>query len=142
MQLALNYTPAVVTVQANSTNAYNYTNTSEAAYEQQQLSRVVGKNQSFVWACQANQALSPSTAASQIALKASASASATRARKTHAECCYASHETWAWTHIQQHMWRATGYSDCAAHVAINHEPMNIASATRCPCLHLSAADCF
>jgi len=43
LQLAMNYTVTTVTVQTNSTTVYNTTNSTAAAYTNQQLSRVVGE---------------------------------------------------------------------------------------------------
>ncbi len=43
LQLALNYTVTTVTVQTNSTSVYNTTNSTVAAYTNQQLSRVLGE---------------------------------------------------------------------------------------------------
>ena len=43
LQLAMNYTTTTVTVETNSTTVYNTTNSTAAAYTNQQLSRVVGE---------------------------------------------------------------------------------------------------
>jgi hypothetical protein len=43
LQLAMNYTTTTVTVETNSTTVYNTTNSTVAAYTNQQLSRVVGE---------------------------------------------------------------------------------------------------
>ena len=44
MQLALNYTPNVVTIATNSSPVYSNSNLSEAVYAQQQLPRIIGKH--------------------------------------------------------------------------------------------------
>lgn len=48
LQLALNYTVATVTVTANSTVVYNTTNSTDAVYTDQQLSRLIGKQRSVL----------------------------------------------------------------------------------------------
>jgi len=44
LQLALNYTTSTVTMTSNSSTEYNTTNSTDAVFEQQQLSRVIDKH--------------------------------------------------------------------------------------------------